>query len=307
MNAPQTKKLGMYKLLRVFLLLPVSVTITNKWKSFSKWFTKFSSTIDLIEATSTAQEDAKAKTASSKTEARNKLRDKIIGITRKCLSYVEVEAESDFDLRDFFKYIRDNIRAVSDELLITHGRSLLAKITELKVPLADYDVTTDSSEELSKLIDDFNKIYKKPESDTQEISQLTEQLDAQFTENDYNLGKMDSIVDAGFEQEPEFHATYFLKRHIGKPGYHKVALIMKVYDEQGNPLSRALVVLTPADEHGSPQAERKTGKKGGVVEKTMLVAKYNYRVIYGGLQDATGSLYIHEGLTTKLNIVMKKA
>ena len=307
MNAPQIKKLGMYKLLRDFLMLPLSITITGNWKSFSKWFNKFSTTIDSIETTSKAQEEAKAKTANSKTEARNKLRDKILAITRKCISYANVEVESDLDLKDFFVYIRDHIRAVSDELLITHGRSLLAKIIELKEPLADYDVTGDHHQELAKLIDDFNKIYKKPEDDRQESSQLTDQLDALFATNDYNLGKMDSIVDAGFEQEPEFHATYFLKRHIGKPGYRKVALMIKVYDEQGNPLYRALVILTPADEHGSPQAERKTGKKGGVVEKTMLAAKYNYRVIYGGLQDVTGSLFIHEGLTTKLNIVMKKA
>ena len=156
MNAIQVKKLGMFKQLRAFLLL--SLSITGKWKSFAKWFAKFSETIDLIEDTAEEQEESKGKSAKAKLEGRTKLKEKIIGIARKCISYAKVEAEEDFELIEFFHHIRNAIWSVSDELLLTYGRSLLAKITELKLPLADYDVTDDHRLELTKLIADFNKI-----------------------------------------------------------------------------------------------------------------------------------------------------
>ncbi len=304
MNAIQVKKLGMFKQLRAFLLL--SLSITGKWKSFAKWFAKFSDTIDLIEDTAEEQEESKGKSAKAKLEGRTKLKEKIIGIARKCISYAKVEAEEDFELIEFFHHIRNAIWSVSDELLLTYGRSLLAKITELKLPLADYDVTDDHRLELTKLIADFNKIYNKPETNSQDTSQFTDQLEALFAENEHNLEKLDSIVDAGFETDPEFHAMYFSKRHFEKPHYHKVALMAKIQDEQGNPLYKAKLILTPDDENGSPRVERKTSKKGNLIEKTMQVAKYNYKAIYGGLLDATGSLFIHEDQTTKLIIVMKK-
>ena len=315
MNDQQRNKLNMYVLVRDFLL--ASSTITNKIAVFAALILTFNDYIKEIFAISEQQERDQTGVTKTKKSVRAALIAQMEKISKKCVGYA-----SGVDETAFLQMIRvtvSQLRLMADADLVKKAEDMVTIVTPKLPDVAGYNVTQSDLDTLSGLKSDFVSIYTAPTGNKKTKSQLTEKLNALFSNTDGVLGKIDDQVGALYDTDPDFFAEYNKKRVLVKLAKRGRSFQMRITDaDTGLPVKNAVVkLLYKADSNGMKASTssgadltkvvKKAGAQGRLIQNSMTTGEYSYEVSLGGYVTETGSFFINDGQMTEVRVLLRVA
>jgi 5-hydroxyisourate hydrolase-like protein (transthyretin family) len=305
MNDRQRDKLTMYVLVKEFLL--ANTTITTKWAAFAALFTSFVDYIAEAFRIAGLQEDDKSGVTKSKSKLRKKLIDQMIDISVKCVGYATVAENFEFLL--LIKFVKTDLEKMADTDLVKTAGTFHTNVMTKFALIADYDLKQADMDKLLSLSTDFQAIYTAPRGNKKTVAQLTSQLNKLFPLIDAVLVKIDAIINTAIKSSPDFVEEYNRKRVIIKTPKHTRALQIEVLnDATGEPLQNAKVTVKSKTGSADLVKNVKRSGKQGMINKDLLAdGEYAYEVEYNGCVKETGSLFVNNGVTTKVVVRMKKS
>ena len=304
MKDRQRDKLNMYVLVKDFLL--AQTAITGKWTAFAALFASFVEYIAEIFRVSGLQKDDKTGVTKSKSQLKALLIDLIVDISGKCVAYATVTEDNEF--LSLIKFAKTELQRMADADLVKTALTFHDNVLPKLESVAEYDLSQGSLDDLLSLNSDFLAIYTKPKGNIKETAQLTAKVNALFVLADKVLVKIDAIINSAHKSEPAFVDEYNSKRIIMKtPSRTRALLITVLNDATGEPFPKAKVTIKAKAGPDLAKIVKRTGKQGNATKDILTDGEYDYEVEYNGCITERGSLFINNGVTTKVVVRMRKS
>jgi 5-hydroxyisourate hydrolase-like protein (transthyretin family) len=304
MDDRKRDKLNMYVLVKDFLL--AQTAITGKWAAFAALFASFVNYVAEIFRVSGMQTDDKTGVTKTKSQLKALLIDKIVDISGKCVAYAIVTEDNAF--LSLIKFVKTDLQKTADADLVKTAQTFHANVLPKLALIADYDLSQAELDALLSLNSDFLAIYTKPAGNKKEGTQLTAKLNTLFALADKLLVKMDAIINSAHKSAPAFVDEYNSKRVIVKTASRSRALQLEVLnDATGEPLAKAKVTIKSAAGPDLAKIVKRTGKQGNITKDILTDGEYTFEVEYNGCITERGSLFINNGVMTKVVVRMRKS
>jgi len=259
-------------------------------------------TQDTLQHTSTA-----AKTAS---------RNAAISFTFELASNITTYAivNNDVELMNKVKITATKLNKMSDNNLVSRIKTILSCGTDNLPELAGFNVTqqtlTDGLGLLNDLISEMQKLALRKI----ELNEVTKNLGKQLKITDTLLKIMDAFVEPKRISDPELYSLYENARRIKKSATGRIAASGKVYDTETNlPLRGAMMTVLRAVTGKSRTSGADLVKNvkiksasGGFQLKSLPTGTYIFRVTYAGYADQEITVYINDGVLSKVDMALSK-
>lgn len=305
MNDRKRDKLNMYVLVKDFLL--AQTAITGKWTAFAALFASFVDYVAEIFRISGLQKDDKTGVTKSKSQLKKLLIDQIVDIAGKCIAYATVT--ENYEFLTLTKFVKSDLQRMADADLVKTAGTFHANVLPKLALIADYDLVMADLDTLLSLNSDFLVIYTRPKGNKKESAQLTAQLNTLFVLIDKVLVKMDAIINSAQKSAPAFVDEYNSKRIIVKTPTRTRALQITVLDDAtGEPQPKAKVTIK--HKGGGTDLQKivkRAGTQGNITNDNLADGEYDYEVEYNGCITGRGSFFVNGGVTTKVEVRLKKS
>jgi len=197
-----------------------------------------------------------------------------------------------------------DFKRFSDEALRDYAQIIYNAAEPNVSELAKYDITADSQVLFLSAINIYNEVLASPNIAETIKKQATEKLVRLITEGDGYVAKMAIAVEIVKLKEPIFYNGFKTAQKITVRG--KVKLSLKGQTVTVNGEAVAFVTYT-ATLNGVVILIRKTSKKGGFNQKSMVAGTYQFTFKKAGLADQTLDVVVNDGELTRLKVIMVNA
>jgi hypothetical protein len=258
------------------------------------------------------QELLKHNSTAAKNFARKAAGEFFLDLASKVRAYAIVKG--DITLQDKVKINVSVIRRSSDNTLVLIFETVLDCAGEILAGLADYGVTEQTLNSGAGLLETFKSEMQNLSLSKIEQKQITVQLEKQFKTTDALLKPIDAMVETMQQSDPVMYRLYWNARTIKKTASNKLSASGKVFDSVTNqPLPGAIMRIESAESTKSlasgPDLSKTVKIKsagGGFQLRSLPTGTYLFKVTYAGYADQEATVYINEGVLTKVEMPLSK-
>ena len=218
------------------------------------------------------------------------------------------------ELIDKVKITATELKNMSDNTLVSRIETILGCGTENLPELAGFNVTEQTLTDGLSLLNTYIAEIQKMAMRKIELGEVTKNLRKQLKTTDNLLKTLDAFVETKHISDPELYSLYWNARSIKKGAAGRIAASGKVYDAETNlPLLGAMMTIVKA----LPGKALKGGAElvktvkiksasGGFQLKSLPTGTYLFKVTYAGYADQEVTVYINEGVPTKVAMPLNK-
>lgn len=306
MENPQEDKLSMYLKVKSTCEKFQPVWISNN--AFKTTFNLFTSKITLIEQNRDIQITNITGITSDKASKRIAMSDKALFIANRLESFARVSANS--ELLANIHYTASDMQKARDTDIVGICDLILAKATENKASLADYDVTDAMITDLQTSITTYTSVVTKPQTTKAQLKNATQNIAKYMKEADELLNtRLDLDIEVFKNSKTDFYSQYKTARIIISTGKQTTALTVLINDKNGNPIPNASIVISNIPANKSKdiinEISKKTGVKGTCRIINLAEGNYTATITKIGYAEKTLSFIVVKGETTKLNLALE--
>ena len=300
MNTIQESHQHMYR--KVFGFSNENKHLTGGLPGYNENLGKLEIVVRAIEVAAEEQKlDSKGITK-YKLQARNQLSTLGADTARKLTSFAKLTNNT--VLLGKVSLTETDFKRFSDEALRDYAQIIYNAAQPNVSELANYDVTVDTQAQFLSAINIYNEVLASPNIAETIKKQATEKLVRLIIEGDGYVAKMAIAVEIVRLKEPIFYLGFKAAQKITVRG--KVKLSLKGQTVTVNGEAVAFVTYT-ATLNGVVILIRKTSKKGGFNQKSMVAGTYQFIFKKAGLADQTIDGVVNDGELTRLKVVMINA
>jgi hypothetical protein len=250
--------------------------------------------------------------STQKTTSRLLLSDADLDLSSKLMSFASIKGDE--LLYDAVKLTKTSIRLLSDSLLLQKTEILIGAAEDNLAELTAYDVTEETIAAHTVLYTNFRTEVQNMESAIEELSQVTSLLTQQIKLTEKAFKKVDTIVKSMSKSQPDFCEIYWIARSMKHSGGSKISVKVKVFDaETYQPLPGAMMSVCKIDNSKAlatgPELVKTVKVKsagGGVDLKSLTTGAYLFTVSYAGCTDQQTTVYVNEGILTRVDFPLSK-
>ena len=280
----------------------------NSFTTYSDTKVNFDANITEEQSLANSQELRKRTSTSAKKLVRFKAGDYIVDLSRKiCLYAVIAEDET---LLHQIRFNDTEIKRSSDNKLVLIFDTVFGYATKNQANLLECGVTPLLLAEGSQLLDNLKAEMQNALLSKHEQKQFTAQLKQQLKITDTAFVTIDAMVESMRKADPVFYRLYSNARRKLKSGRTSLSVRGKVIDAiTGLPLRKAKITfisVAGGNENASfpvlLNAPKFTGAKGGFQFKSLPTGTYLFLVTYSGYVDQQVTIYVNEGVLSRIEI-----
>lgn len=221
---------------------------------------------------------------------------------------------SNMELIDKVKITASELKNMPDNTLVSRIETILGCGTENLPELADFNVTEETLVDGQNLLENYIAEMQKLAMRKIELGEVTKNLGKQLKATDNYLKTLDAFVETKHISDPELYSLYWNARSIKKGAASHIAALGKVYDAETNlPLRGAIMTVVRAVTGKSltsgPDLSKTVKIKsasGGFQLKSLPTGTYIFRVTYAGYADQEITVYINEGVLSRVDMPLSK-
>jgi hypothetical protein len=259
-----------------------------------------------------SQETHKKNSTAARNAARHVADEFTLELASKIRSYAIVKG--DMTLLDKVKINESKFRRSSDNANVLIIETILICAGENLPGLIDYGVTEETLNDGSALLESYKIEIQKLAISKIELKQLTVQLEQQLKITDSYLKTIDAMVETMRVSDPAWYRLYWNARTVKKGPGSRVSATGKVFDSlTSQPLPGAVMNITRSENGKALNATPELVKTvkirsagGGFMLKSLPTGTYLFQVTYAGYQDQEQTVYINEGVLTKVVMPLSK-
>jgi hypothetical protein len=251
-------------------------------------------------------------TSAPKTNSRSTLVNASLNLSGKMESLSIINENP--QLYDSVKITKSSIKLLNDGLFLQKCELLAEAAEDNETDLEEYGETPATIADYKNLIATFSAEVSNMADIAEQLGNVTEEFAKQLKQNEKVFKKVDSLVNTMSESQPEFYNMYFSARSQKPTGGSKVTAKVKVYDALTNqPLPGATLIVemtgnTKALASGADLVKNvKVRSAGGGVDlKALPPGVYTFSVNYYGYTQQTITVYVNEGVLSKVDFPLNK-
>jgi len=212
------------------------------------------------------------------------------------------------------KITKTEVKTCSDNVLVSHSKTLSEIITSHQTELEAYRIKPEVVENLGKLNDLLVKQEALPEVETKDQDQDTKAITIKLRDNQKVLKKIDIELLIVEYSDVVFHDEYLNLRKIVMTGKHSLAIQGKVIHKVTRKgLKGVSILIEGADEatvavlkaYTGGNRRKKTAKMGGFNKKSFIEGTLKITASMIGFADQTVTVYARSGETTRVLIELE--
>lgn len=298
MTSNQNSKRAMYRVLEE-LLDETPSTFLASMPNFVPLFTTFKQHLSAIGDLNGKQNFSRLGYAQEKEEAKDKMILAAADITNRARAYATNSGNQ--VLFEQLNIRKSRMERISDNNLTDYVELVTETLTPLLPDLVDYGVTAAMLTELDDLLGEFEAFIPQPRHQIANRVVETTQLKQLFVDTDAILAQMTKIVEMVQYSNPDFYSKYNSNKRIVDHGYRKLSATGFVFDTNNMPLFNVTVFV--------PQLQRTftTSKEGRYEMKRLEAGTYDVWFQRPGYDTVKDTLFITQGITTKMDVVLTSA
>ena len=263
------------------------------------------------QALANSQESRKRNSTSAKNHVKNAVVDFVLDLSSKLSAYAIVTGNR--ALLDKVRYKANSIKRSSDNKLVMIFESILVCAADNSAVVLEYGVTVQLLEDGAALLENFKVEMQNMLLSNSEQKQLTAQLRQQFKTTDASLGKVDAMVKAMRANDPVMYRLYHNARRKRRNGGAKLAARCKVFDAgTRQPLAKVRISIHNSDRSKAVAGAdlmknvKFSGNQGGFHLKSLPTGTYLFSATYSGYAEQEVTVYINEGILSKVEIPLTR-
>lgn len=203
---------------------------------------------------------------------------------------------------------------MSDNEFISISENLLSVAQDNLAQLADRKITAQTFIDDRTLFENFVTERKIFVDTRREHSEVIAQLAKQIKTTNFDLKFINRIIDPLSASQPAVASDYWKARNLPAPIGSKIVLKGRVFDSATNqPLPGAVVTITQLVNSKSLTSGAELQKTvkvksagGGVDLKSFTTGAYLFTVSYAGRAEQQTTVYINEGVLTRVDFPLSK-
>ena len=266
--------------------------------------------IAMVDSLASKKDECKKKSKAPKVGSRKLLIKYVIKTTSQLRAFAK--NGGDIDLVDLVKITPSELGKMTDNALVHFTDNILKYTTEHLASLDEYGVTAQTVTDGETLLLAYKSEIDKLAAIQKESKRLTVDVRLQLKVNEATLELIDSLVDTQSETDPSWSGLYFDTRTVLRSASSRVSVSGKVFAADTNqPLRGAILTVLNAVNGQDPASGAELVKsvkiksaRGGFRIKSLPTGTYLMKVTYAGYVDLEITVYINEGVLTKVEFPM---
>jgi hypothetical protein len=207
-----------------------------------------------------------------------------------------------------------DLKRMSNGELVNRFSTILNAGAENLPALITYGVTQEILTANTALLSTYEAEIKKQAQRILDLKEVTKQIKKQFKACDSLLKPFDKMVEASRVSDPVWYSLYQSARTIKYSSGSHVSVKAKVFDAETNqPLQGAIIEYSKI-ENGKAltsgadlvKVVKVKSAGGGVDLKSFATGAYLFTVSYAGRADQQTTVYVNEGVLTRVDFPLSK-
>ena len=208
-----------------------------------------------------------------------------------------------------------DMQKLPDNVIISRCETILSCGEQYLPQLAAYSVTAQTLTDGNNVLNALKLEIKKQGQRKIDLTSVTAQLKKQISITDKLLEPFDTMVETLRFSDPVWYNVWWDARSVPHSATARVSAIVKVFDAETNqPLPGAILTYHKIDAKGKALTSGADMVKnvkiksagGGVDLKSFTTGAYLFTVSYAGRADQQTTVYINEGILTRVNFPLSK-
>jgi hypothetical protein len=223
-------------------------------------------------------------------------------------------ATGNISLAEKVKITLSDLKRLPDGDLVTRFTTILNTGNEYASALIEYGVTEEILTSDNELFNVYKVEIQKQALRVLELKEVTKQLKQEFKVADNCLKPFDKMVEAKRVSDPVWYSLYQSARIIKRSPASRVSAKGKVFDAVTNqPLTGAVLTVSKVENGkaftSGPDLSKIVKIKsagGGFDMKSLPTGAYLFTVSYAGYADQQTTVYINEGVLTRVELPLSR-
>jgi hypothetical protein len=224
-------------------------------------------------------------------------------------------ATNNLSLAANVKLTLTEFKSLPDSKLVTRLTTIINLGTEYLPELLTYGTTQEILTADTALLKAYDDEIQKQTRRNLDRKEVTKQIKKEFKVADTCLAPFDAMVEAKRLSDPVWYSLYQSALSIKYTPASRISAKAKVFDADTNqPLPGAMLSVSRIETNGKsltsgPELVKIVKIKsagGGIDLKSLTTGAYLFTVSYAGRADQQTTVYINEGVLTRVNFPLSK-
>ncbi len=224
-------------------------------------------------------------------------------------------ATGNISLMEKVRITLSELKRLSDTKLLFRFENFISAGAEYLPSLLTYGVTEETLNSNTAFVNTFGEELKKYSRQKNDHKEVTKQIKLQFKAVDNCIVPFDNMVENKRVSDPAWYSLYWTIRTIDHSPASHVSVKAKVYDAETNqPLPGTILTYSKIETNGKaltsgPDLSKTVKVKsagGGLDLKSLTTGAYLFTVSYAGRADMQTTVYVNEGVLTRIDFPLNK-